>query len=283
MKDERTIILDGDSRLSVVVVDCVQAAAELARAHLSGPTASTDLAQALAGAALLGSETSQVDETVTFRLACPGPLEGFLVECTEKGTLRGYTNKKILNDFDGDTFKDAAVLGATGTVEVIRSVPGMVLSSGSTATAFALEGGAGYVSRALDAYFAQSLQRRVRSLVLGSAGEDGVPTLARGLMVECAPDGDVAAFDRVAALFDDGTAMKALGGALLSERTLLKKIGLAQAEIRSTAPLAFACRCSAARAEEMLASLPPEARRDLPPSIDVTCHMCGRTWTVSNN
>ena len=283
MKDERTIILDGNSRLSVVVVDCVQAAAELARAHLSGPAASSYLAQALAGVALLGSETSQADETVTFRLACPGPLEGFLVECTEKGTLRGYTNKKILNDFDGGTFKDAAVLGATGTVEVIRSIPGTVLSSGSTATAFALEGGAGYVSRALDAYFAQSLQRRVRVLVLGRAGEDGVPTLARGLMVECAPDGDVAAFDRVAALFDDGTAMKALGGALLSERTLLKKIGLAQAEIRSTAPLAFACRCSAARAEEMLASLPPEARRDLPPSIDVTCHMCGRTWTVSNN
>ena len=283
MKDERTIILDGNSRLSVVVVDCVQAAAELARAHLSGPTASSYLAQALAGVALLGSETSQADETVTFRLACPGPLEGFLVECTEKGTLRGYTNKKILNDFDGGTFTDAAVLGATGTVEVIRSIPGTVLSSGSTATAFALEGGAGYVSRALDAYFAQSLQRRVRVLVLGRAGEDGVPTLARGLMVECAPDGDVAAFDRVAALFDDGTAMKALGGALLSERTLLKKIGLAQAEIRSTAPLAFACRCSAARAEEMLASLPPEARRDLPPSIDVTCHMCGRTWTVSNN
>ena len=68
--------------------------------------------------------------------------------------MRGYTNKKILNDFDGGTFKDAAVLGATGTVEVIRSIPGTVLSSGSTATAFALEGGAGYVSRALDAYFA---------------------------------------------------------------------------------------------------------------------------------
>ena len=33
-------------------------------------------------------------------------------------------------------------------------------------------------------------------------------------------------------------------------------------------------------AAAMLAALPPEERRALPPKVDVTCHMCGRTWTV---
>ena len=101
MNDERIQALDPATKLAVVLCDCTAAARDLARAHLSGPTASYYLAQALAGVALLGAETSQDEETVTLRLDCPGPLGGFLVEATAVGTLRGYTKQKILNDFDG--------------------------------------------------------------------------------------------------------------------------------------------------------------------------------------
>ena len=279
MKDEMIRALDGESRMAVIMVDCTAAAGELARAHLSGSTASSCLAQALAGVALLGSETSQIDETVTFKLDCSGALEGLLVECTEKGTLRGYTKKKILNDFDGSSYADAKVIGETGTVEVIRSVPGRVLSSGSTAVAFAGRRN-DRIAQALDAYFAQSLQRRVVTALAGAAGDDGLPLYARGVMVECPPDGDVAAYERVAACFADGAIVKALAGGTAAPRTILKKLGLAHAEIRGTSKLSFACRCSRERAEEMIAALPPAARADLPATVDVTCHMCGRTWTV---
>ena len=149
MNDERILALDGDSLLVIEAVDCLAAATALARGHLSGPTASTYLAQALAGVALLGMETSRADETVTFRLDCPGPLGGLLVECTEKGTLRGYTKKKIL-DFDGERFSDAEVIGASATVEVIRSVPGKVLSSAALPVNFA-EKGAAALAQALEA------------------------------------------------------------------------------------------------------------------------------------
>jgi hypothetical protein len=148
---------------------------------------------------------------VTFRLDCPGPLEGFLAEATAAGTLRGYTKKKILDDFDGlGTPKDPAVLGKSGTFEVIRSVPGSILASGAVAVAF----GRRYaVAAGLDAYFAQSLQRRVRTAVVSAAGDDGVPTFARGLLVECPPDGDVAAFEAVVEVFESGAARKALAAA----------------------------------------------------------------------
>lgn len=278
MKDERTIALDAQTKLAVTAVDCTAAACSLARAHLSGPTASHYLAQALAGAALLGAECSAADETVTFRLDCPGPLEGFLTEATVAGTLRGYTKKKILNDFDGlGAPKDPAVLGPSGTFEVIRSVPGSILGSGTVALAL---GKKQAVAAGLDAYFAQSLQRRVRTAIVAAAGDDGVPVYARGVMVECPPDGDADAFARAAEVFASGAAAKALAGASVSVRTLLKKLGLPQAEIRGTKPLAFACRCSADRAAAMLAALPPAERKNLPPEVDITCHMCGRTWTV---
>ena len=279
MNDERIQALDQATKLAVVLCDCTTAARDLARAHLSGPTASHYLAQALAGVSLLGAETSQDEETVTFRLECPGPLGGFLVEATAAGTLRGYTKQKILNDFDGlGTPKDAKVLGESGTFEIIRSVPGNILASGAVGVA-ALCGR--IISQGLDAFFTQSLQRRVRTAVVAAAGDDGVPVYARGVLVECPPDGDAAAFESVADVFASGAVEKALASGTVSARTLLKKLGLPHAEVRSTTPLSFACRCSAERAAAMLAAIPEAERAALPPQLDVTCHMCGRTWTVS--
>ena len=278
MKDELKIALDAQTKLAVTAADCTAAAGALARAHLSGPTASRYLAQALAGASLLGAECSAADETVTFRLDCPGPLGGFLAEATAAGTLRGYTKKKTIDDFDGlGAPQDPAVLGKRGTFEVIRSVPGRILGAGAVAVEIDARQA---VAAGLDAHFAQSLQRRVRAAVAAAAGDDGVPVCARGLMVECPPDGDAAAFARVAEAFASGAATKALAAASVSFRTLLKKLGLPQAEMRRATPLAFACRCSTERAAAMLAALPPDERRALPAEVDVTCHMCGRTWTV---
>ena len=277
MNDERIQALDPATKLAVVLCDCTAAARDLARAHLSGPTASHYLAQALAGVSLLGAETSQDEEAVTFRLECPGPLGGFLVEATAAGTLRGYTKMKVLNDFDGlGAPKDAQVLGETGTFEIIRSVPGEILASGAVAV-----GKKAGVADGLDAFFAQSLQRRVRTAVAAAAGDDGVPVYARGALVECPPDGDAAAFAAVAETFASGAVQKALATATVSARTLLKKLGLPQAEVRRTDPLSFACRCSAERAEAMLAAIPEAERAALPPQLDVTRHLCGRTWTVS--
>ena len=277
MKDELIEILDPATKLAVLCVDCTAAAGALARGHLAGPTAAHYLGQALAGVALLGAETSQTDETVTWRLDCPGPLGGFLVECTETGALRGYTKKKVLDDFDGlGTPQDVKALGDSGRFEVIRSIPGAILSSGAVATTW--KGRA--FAAGLDAYFAQSLQRRVRTALAAAAGDDGVPVYARGLLVECPPDGDAEVFAHVADVFARGAAAKALGVGAASPRTLLGKLGIPHAEIRRTRPLRFACHCSAERAQALLASLPTEDRAHLPPTLDITCQMCGRTWTV---
>ena len=281
MENERQEALDPASKIAVALVDCVTAAGQLARGHLSGPVASKYLSEALAGVALLGVETSQPEETVTFRLdATDSALGGFLVEATEKGTLRGYTKKKILGDFDGmGEPKDSEILGKTGTFEVIRSVPGEILASGAVGVAFT--GKNGFIAQGLDAYFAQSLQRRVKTALVGAAGDDGMPVLARGVMVECPPDGDAAVYESIAGLFASSVAAKAISGASLSFRSVLKKLGLPNAEIRRTSPISFACRCSPSRASALLAALPPEQRKTLPATVDVTCHMCGRTWQVT--
>ena len=257
MKDCREEWYDKDAKVAVTIVDVTGAAQELARGHLAGPTAAHYLTEALASVALLGAEMSEKNETVILQAKCSGPLGGYNVECTAQGTLRGYTEKKVLDGFDGlGKPKDRMVLGDQ-QIQVTRSVPGKILSQG--------------ISTSLDGYLAGSLQRKacIRTEV---AVSDEVEVLeARGIMVEDLPDakGEL----RCCHVADPKSIA-------VASRNILKQLGLESAELRKTTPLKFACRCSPDRAIAMLAALSEEERKTLPPTVDITCHMCGRTFTV---
>ena len=255
MKDCREEWFDAEKKVAVTIVDVTSAAQELARGHLCGPTAAHYLARALASAALFGAETSETDETVIVQMKCTGPLGGFTVECTQKGTLRGYTEKKVLDDFDGmGRPKDKDVIG-DAQFQITRSVPGRILSQG--------------IATSLDCYLAGSLQRKA-TIQLEASVSDEVEVLgARGVLVEEMPD--------ATSTGTLGVTFKSLN---VSSRKLLGQLGLEKAELRKTTPLSFACRCTPDRAVAMLAALSPDERASLPPTIDITCHMCGKTFSV---
>ena len=257
LKDCREEWYDSEKKVAVTIVDVTSAAQELARGHLAGPTAAHYLTEALASVALLGGEMSEKDETVILQAKCSGPLGGYNVECTAAGTLRGYTEKKVLDGFDGlGKPKDRMVLGDQ-QIQVTRSVLGRILSQG--------------ISTSLDGYLAGSLQRKA-CLKVEAAVSDEVEILeARGILVEDLPD---AKGPMVCCKTDE---LKSLA---VASRTVLKQLGLDKAELKRTTPLKFACRCSPDRAVAMLAALSEEERKSLPPTIDITCHMCGKTFTV---
>lgn len=257
MKDCREEWYDSGKKVAVTLVDVTSAAQELARGHLAGPTAAHYLTEALAAAALLGGETSSADETVIVQMKCSGPLGGYNVECTAQGTLRGYTEKKVLDGFDGlGRPKDRMVLGEQ-QIQVTRSVPGRILSQG--------------ISTSLDGYLAGSLQRKACLRVEASVSDEVEILEARGILVEDLPDA------KGPMVCTHANEPKSLA---VASRNLLKQLGLERAELRKTTPLRFACRCSSDRAVATLAALSAEERQSLPPTLDITCHMCGRTFTV---
>jgi len=258
MKDCREEWYDADAKVAVTIVDVTSAAQELARGHLSGPTSSHYLAESLAAVALLGSEMSEKDETVILQMKCDGPLGGFNVECTSEGTLRGYVEKKVLDDFDGLGRPDDRKVIGKAQYQVTRSVPGRILSQG--------------ISASLDGYLAGSLQRKACMKVEASVSDEVEVLEARGIMVEDMPDAKGATKSVLA------PELKTLA---VSSRNLLKQLGLEKAELKRTMPLKFACRCSPDRAVAMLGALSPEERASLPEKLDITCHMCGRTFTVA--
>lgn len=254
LKDCREEWYDSEKKVAVTLVDVTRAAQALARGHLCGPTAAHYLTKAVAAAALLGAEMEAEDETLIIQMKCSGPLGGFNVECTAAGTLRGYTEKKVLDAFDGmGVPKDRMVIGDK-QLQVTRSRPGRILSQG--------------ISNSLDGYLAGSLQRKA-CLYLEAVVNDEVEILeARGALVEALPDSTAS----VTAFVPEKLSV--------ASRNILDQLGLGKAELRKTTPLSFACRCSPERAIAMLSALSDEERKTLPPTLDITCHMCGKIFTV---
>lgn len=254
MKDVREEWYDSGRKVAVIFADVTTPAQDLARAHLSGPVSAHYLAEALAAVAVLGAETSLEDETVALQMKCTGPLGGVNVECTSSGKLRGYTEKKILDDFDGTGAPKDALVAGERRYQVTRSVPGRILSQG--------------IAPSLGEYFTSSLQRRARIFTEVSVNDEVEVLCARAVMVEALPD----------SVFSPEEFQP--GSLCVSQRTLLSRLGLRDAVKRGSTPLAFACRCSPERAAAMLGALDGKELAGLPDKIDITCHMCGKTYTV---
>ena len=246
---------DEKSKTAITIVDVSGAAQRLADGHLCGPTSARFLSEALAEVALISGELETAEETVSLQMKCQGPLKGLNVECAGNGNLRGYTEKKILDDFDGLGRADARKVVGEKQIQVTRSVPGKILSQA--------------IATNINGYLNQSLQRNASIKVWAEAGDDGKVLGARGVMVERLPDAEEKDFKWPAKL-----------NLSTSSRTILKSLGFAQAELKRSASLQFGCRCSMERAKSMLGALGEEERRELPETVDVTCHMCGRTYMV---
>jgi molecular chaperone Hsp33 len=255
MKDCREEWYDADAKVSVTVADVTTAAQDLASRHLCGPTSAHYLTKALAAVALLGGEMSEKGECVSVQMKCTGPLGGFNVECTSEGTLRGYTEKKVIDEFDGSGEPDDRKVLGSRQLQITRSVPGRILSQG--------------ISNSIDGYLAGSLQRKACIYLAAKVSDELEILQARGVMVEALPDSKMSVTAFVPEDLSSGPA------------EMLSAMGLAKAELKKSSPLCFACRCSPERAASMLGALDEEERAGLPPKIDITCHMCGRTFTVA--
>ncbi|MBM4164099.1 MAG: Hsp33 family molecular chaperone HslO [Lentisphaerae bacterium] len=264
------------AKVRLVYAEVTDSSRALEQNHLSGPTAGLALAEALTAVALLGADLNAPDETIVLRMQLSGPLQGLLVEMAADGALRGYTNVKVLDAFDGrDDHVSEDAFGERGDVQIIRSVPGRMISQ----AAFMISPASPLA--AVEGYLARSLQRpsvvQIASLEYG-----GSVDLARGILVERLPDGDPREFARITALVADGTALEALECGS-SAKDWCETVGLADIRLDPPRPLAFRCRCSLERVESLLGALTAGEIAELVRAAHPTqiyCHMCGKGYEV---
>lgn len=265
----------GKSGIRFVFADATAASRDLASNHLAGPAAARALAEGLSAAAVLAADLGTPLEAATIQIHTQGPISSLLVESTFEGTLRGYTGKKILPDFDEEESPDMdAVFGPMGSCNIMVSLPGKILSQSSLAVANPRP------ANVLREFYASAAQRPV-AMATAVRAELSAVTCARGILFERMPDSDPVEFDRLAGAVAAAGFQDALAGAA-SAAELLEKLSFEECGEPSTRPIRFACRCSREKALASLMALPEDERRELAARttpVDIYCHMCGKCHT----
>jgi len=234
------------------------------------------LAQALASAALLSADLSDEDERVSVQLRVSGPAGGCFADASTDGSLRGYTDRKVLERPHGHKVADlSAALGSRGLLTVIHSDRHRVIASGQVAAT------PPDLRTALARYYNSSLRRPAAVELLTRTGGQGIARAAALLAVKM-PGGNSDTFVGVLERFQDRTALKALAEgcphegygnlfALDDLRAILQR------------NLRFSCSCSRGKFLTSLAGLPENERRALLNSRQpqtVTCNLCGKNYSL---
>jgi molecular chaperone Hsp33 len=258
--------------------DVTESGRMLERRHLSGPAAGLVLGRSLAAAGLLWPNLSRDDEAISIQLKTDGPIGGFLVEVNAGGDLRGYTDQKILDEYDGlDDIDVSPLLGRTGNLAVIHSSRSRVLNVAQ------IQASPPAIRVALARYFNQSLQ--IPSAVeLYTRSKDGNLRRSVGLVAQKMPGSDDEAFLRVLERFHDKVTRKFLESSDEVEdfQDLFRIEDLSTVAVQ---PLRFACPCNRAKTVDIVSTLPIEEIRAMAgrgESQRVICHFCGEMYTVAH-
>lgn len=276
MRKSSDLLISGADRgngLRWTYVDVTDSATALARSHLAGPAATLALAESVTAVALLGADLETPEETISLQMRTDGPIGQVLVEAAFDGSLRGFTAKKIIPEFDGAPEPHAQdIFGAMGDVQIIRSTPGRIISQSGFRVSSPRPG------EAITQYFGVALQRRgIAALAVAPDNADGV-SVARGFFLELMPEGNEERYAYAKAMLGDGAFSESLDAAT-GAASLCEELGMGQITSDPPRPLRFACRCSRDRAKETLKTLSKDELMDMAKSgrdTDIYCHMCGK-------
>ena len=271
-----------ETGFAVAFADVTETARALCRNHLCGPAASRALGEALAGAALLGAGFSSPGDTATLRLAVNGPIQGLCVEAAldEAGiALRGYTNRKVLDaldDSEDPPIRD--ILGNAATAQFVFSNNGLNPRRASIEVRESLG-----MSLVFARFYSNSEQQPALVHVAASL-YGGYLNYARAFQaMPCHGVEGSGDCELLANKFYDGTVAENLD-ACLSLADLCAALELSAPENITTRPVRFHCGCSRQRVLGMIERLgTAELQSILNDGVapEVTCHMCGRGYSIT--
>jgi molecular chaperone Hsp33 len=264
--------------ISFTFANVTDAVKKLEQMHLSGPTAGKFLAETLAAVAILSIDLGDKDERISIQTKVDGPLGGSFADASKEGNLRGYTTKKILNEFDGDaSTKLSAVLGSSGEFTFIKSNSRMVLAQ-NRVRCNPLD-----MRHGLARYY-NDIQNQPTGIEIIAENENFTINKALALKITRTAEGTSEDFVPLLEKLNDGTIKNLLLKGVEDLKELGKALNIEDLEILEHRALQAKCTCSKEKVLYSISCLANEElndilrRKEIP---EVTCHFCSTTYHVS--
>ncbi len=275
--DGLTIFTLENDTIRGVLASTTAMVARMRAAHGLGILETLVLGKAYTAAALL-SATIKGDDRIAMKVEGDGPAQGFWVECTASGDVRGRLFTPSIELDSAPESLDTAPLIGSGTISLTRFMAGRTEPvSGSSALK------SGRIAEDLAWYYHLSEQTRSSFTVGRHFDAEGRVAGAGGLFLQALPGASDEALDRVERLV---YGMAPLGETFASGATrmdiCLRSFPFFDYNHLDDKTTRFHCSCSKERLGLYLASLPADELQDMavkgPFPVEVTCHNCGSVY-----
>lgn len=265
------------SKISLSYVVVSEAVKKLEQLHLSGPTAGRFLAETVAAVALTSAELKNDDERISIQTKVDGPIGGSFSDASKNGNLRGYTLKKILNEFDDQ--KDIQLncaLGKFGELTFIKSNSKGILSQ-NTINCDPLD-----MRHGLARYYNEATNQPT-AIEIAAISEDYAIKRASAVKVTKTEPCDSELFISILEKFNSGLVKNSISEQL-DITGLSKLLGIEDLEIFEHRFLTAKCTCNREKVLYSVSCLSKEElneileKKELP---EVTCHFCSKSYRVT--
>lgn len=269
---------EGNLRGAVVVTTSVVEKAR--QVHATFPTATAALGRTMSGAALLAANLKDKDK-ITVRIMGDGPIGGIIVDVDSEGAIRGYVQNPEADLPLNEKGKLAVgeVVGKQGYVYVTKDL-GLKEPYNSSCPLVS-----GEIGEDLTAYLYHSEQVPSAVGVGVLVNPDHSVQAAGGFLVQLLPGADkelMEEMDRRIAELPPVTKM--LTDGLGGEEILEKIFSGFNPIIYTRKPLAFKCRCSRERLEQILLTLGEKeikAMIEEQKGAELRCHFCNQLYNFT--
>jgi molecular chaperone Hsp33 len=235
------------------------------------------LSEALVCATLLAT-TLKDEEKLTLRWIYPGPVGTITADMTERGEVRGFTQRVSL--LPGVSTLDEAI-GGTGRVSVVTSTPSQLLRTGITEAVFK------DVPRDMAYFLSLSFQVET-ALAVGLIIPSEEPvrvSSAIGLMLQPLPGCDPMRFERARQSVEDPRFQTWLEASPRPPRQVLERVAVDEAAaFYGELEPSYFCQCSREKAENVLRLLEPAELEDMIAKegmAEINCHFCAEQYVFS--
>ena len=262
--------------VSLTFVDVTEAAKKLEQKHLSGPAAGRFLGESLVAAALLSADLGDKDEKVSVQVRVTGPVTGCVADAGRDGNLRGYTQIKLLKEFDEkEDSKVSDIVGEAGEMTVIRHNSRMMLDNQQIrCDPFVFK-------HALARYF-NDRKNTPTGIEVVVKSQNFYLSRACGIRLSRNKDANCEEFVPILEKLNDHTIEKALAQDV-DIKTIANSLGLTDIQIVECRPLTANCTCSREKVIYSISCLPVEElteiieKREEP---EVSCQFCSTTYRI---
>lgn len=254
----------------------VQSARDL---HDLSPINTFLMGKMISATAMMSLELKAPDSEISMRFEGDGELKGALIICNSKGDLRGYAySPQLFLDEPQENFLPVKHLGS-GTLSVIRSLPGRQPSTGFTSLV------EGEVAQNIAHFYEQSEQIPTAVNLGVLIAKDASIKAAGGFMIQQLPQADAHYAEQIIANLARTPNISDLMDMGLTIKDILGRFVFTDGdfELQAVHAIRFRCNCSKARFERALKLLGKSELKEMLDGVDPQCHFCNAHYPFSGS